>query len=407
MADAAAHFVTIVPEVDTPGHNNAIIMSEYGDTGNRLLNGHPQDINCSLRHPPARDYSENVGYSALCPGSANTWAIMRAIIGQLAAMSPGAYYHVGGDEVPAAVLSHPAYVSFVNREAGIVRSRGKTLMGWADIAGPGTRVPRGSVAEYWQPASGSSGGTITAREAVRKGMKLVMAPANHAYLDQKYRGGARGDVPPGLGQTWACPAGCDLSAAYDWNPGTLVRGVTDRSVIGVEGAVWSETLVNMADVGYMTFPRLIALAEVGWSPRARRAPGSPAYRDFTRRMAAQGGRLMAAGVNFYPSAEVRWRLDVTGSALTSGRRGRVSGAVATVAAPGLGPRAVRAAIAWGDGTTVRSGGTGRRPSATMVNGLYTVRGQHRYARPGLYHGTVTVRAPRLSPVRVGFTVQVR
>jgi hexosaminidase len=407
LADAAAHFVTVVPEVDTPGHTNAIIMSEYNDTRNQLLNGHPQDINCSRNHPPAWDYTEDVGYSALCPGSANTWAIMRAIISQLAAMSPGPYYDMGGDEVPATVLSHPGYVSFVNREAGIVRARGKTLMGWADIAGPGTRVPRGSVAEYWQPASGSSGGTITAREAVRKGMKLVMAPANHAYLDQKYLGGARGDVPPGLGQTWACPVGCDLAVAYDWNPGGLVTGVTDRSVIGVEGAVWSETLVNMANVGYMTFPRLIALAEVGWSPNARRGLGSPAYRDFLARMAAQGGRLMAAGVNFYPSAEVRWRIEVTGSELTAGRRGRVAGPVATVAAPGFAPGAVSASIHWGDGTTTRSGVTGRPPSATMLNSLYTVHGQHSYAHPGLYHGAVTVRAPRRSPVTVGFTVQVR
>jgi hexosaminidase len=405
VADAAAHFVTVVPEVDTPGHDNAIIMSEYSDTGNRLLNGHPQDINCSRNHPPVWDHTEDVGYSALCPGSANTWAIMKAIIGQLAAMSPGPYYDMGGDEVPATVLSHPGYVSFVNREAGIIRGRGKTVLGWADIAGPGTRVPRRSVAEYWQPASGSSGGTVTAREAVRKGMKIVMAPANHAYLDQKYIGGSRGDVPPGLGQTWACPAGCDLGSAYDWNPGALVTGVTDRSVIGVEGAVWTETLVNLGTVEYMTFPRLIALAEVGWSPSARRSPGSPAYRDFTRRIAAQGGRLMAAGVNFYPSAEVRWQIDVTGAALTASRRGRVSGALATVAAPGLAPGAVSASIRWGDGTAARSRGTGRPSSATMLNSLYTVPGQHRYARPGRYHGTVTVRAPHRSPVTVGFTVQ--
>jgi len=407
VADAAAHFVTIVPEVDTPGHNNAIIMSEYNDTRNRLLNGHPQDINCSVHHPPAWDYTENVGYSALCPGSSNTWAIMSAIIRQITAMSPGAYYHAGGDEVPATVLGPPAYVSFVNKEAGIVRGRGKTLMGWADIAGPGTRVPRGSVAEYWQPASGSASGTITAREAVGKGMKLVMAPANHAYLDQKYLGGARGDVPPGLGQTWACPVGCDLAAAYNWNPGALVTGVTDRSVIGVEGAVWSETLVNMANVDYMTFPRLMALAEVGWSPPASRAPGGRAYGDFLHRMAAQGARLMAAGANFYPSAQVRWRIEATGSELTARRGGQVSGAVATVAAPGLAPRAVSASVHWGDGATTRSGGTGRPPSATMLNSLYTVHGQHRYAHRGLYHGTVTVRAPGRSPVTVGFTVQVR
>src|SRR5215472_7536359 len=240
VADAAAHFITVVPEVDSPGHDNAIIMSEYGDTANPRLHD-PQDINCGVHNPPAWNYSEDVGYSAMCPGSRNTWAIMGAIIGQLAKLSPGPWYDVGGDEVPASVLSQPAYASFINTEARLVHARGKTLMGWADIAGPGTRVPRGSVAEYWQPASG-----ITAQEAVRKGMRVIMAPANHAYLDQKYVAGAGGNAPPGLGQTWACPAGCDLSQAYDWNPGRLVAGVTDRNVMGVEGAVWSETLADMA-----------------------------------------------------------------------------------------------------------------------------------------------------------------
>jgi len=399
VADAAAHFITVVPEVDSPGHDNAIIMSEYDDTANPRLH-HPQDINCGLHNPPAWDYAEDVGYSAMCPGSRNTWAIMSAIIGQLAGLSPGPWYDVGGDEVPASVLSQPAYASFINTEAGLVRARGKTLMGWADIAGPGTRVPRGSVAEYWQPASG-----ITAQEAVRKGMQVVMAPANHAYLDQKYLAGARGNAPPGLGQTWACPVGCDLDQAYDWDPGGLVAGVTDRNVIGVEGAVWSETLVNLASVDYMTFPRLMALAEVGWSPRTRRSPHSAADASFLRRVAAQGARLMAAGVNFYPSTEVAWRLAAVGAALTAGRHGRLAGPVATVAAPGLAPGAVRATIHWGDGTATRSGVTGRPPSGVVLNSMYTVHGQHKYARPGLYHGTVTVRAPHNSPVTVPFTVR--
>ena len=75
VAYAAAHFMTVVPEVDTPGHNNAIIMSEYDDTGNPRLYGHPQDINCSVHNPPQWDYTGDVGFSALCPESENTWTI--------------------------------------------------------------------------------------------------------------------------------------------------------------------------------------------------------------------------------------------------------------------------------------------------------------------------------------------
>ncbi|HEY2579814.1 MAG TPA: beta-N-acetylhexosaminidase, partial [Streptosporangiaceae bacterium] len=350
VADAAAHFITVVPEVDSPGHDNAIIMSEYNDDSNPRLSGNRDDINCSTHNPPVWDYTQDVGYSALCPGSQNTWVIESNIINQLTALSPGPYYDIGGDEVPATVLSQAQYAEFVSKEATIVHAHGKTLMGWADIAGPGTKVPPGSVAEYWEPVAGSASGTITAREAVAKGMKIVMSPADHAYLDQKYLAGTRGDQPPGLGQIWACGRGCDLDAAYDWDPGGFVTGVTDRNVIGVEGAVWTETLVDLSTADYMTFPRLAALAEVAWSPAAKRYKGSPANRSFMSRMTAVGGRLMAAGINFYPSTLVGWHLDGFGSALTANGR-TASGTVATVAAPGIQPGAVFAAIHWGDGTT--------------------------------------------------------
>src|SRR5206468_1660459 len=121
---------------------------------------------------------------------------------------------------------------------------GKAVMGWADIAGPGTRLAGPSIAEYWNPASGSRPGTSTATAAVAKRMRVIMAPANHAYLDQKYRAGKAGSVPPTIGQNWACPRGCDVNRFYNWNPGGYVTGVTDHNVIGVEGAMWGETVVN-------------------------------------------------------------------------------------------------------------------------------------------------------------------
>lgn len=223
-------------------------MSEYNDTANPLLNGHPQDINCGANNPPQWDYTEDVGYSALCPASDNTWTIMSAIIHQLDATTPGAYQDLGGDEVPSTLLSQSQYADFINKEAGIIQAEGKTVMGWADIAGPGTDFKNPSVAEYWNPDSGSQPGTITGTEAVSKGMEVVMAPANHAYLDQKYVAGKAGNVPPTLGLSWACNSGCDVDQFYNWDPGSYVTGVTDRNVIGVEGAVWGETVVNLSTV---------------------------------------------------------------------------------------------------------------------------------------------------------------
>jgi hexosaminidase len=416
VADAAAHFITVVPEVDSPGHNNAIIMSEYSDAGNPALPADPRAIDCGAFKPPHWDYTENVGYSALCPGSRDTWAIMMAIIGQLTAITPGPYYHLGGDEVPASLLGPAKYAAFINKEAGIVTKRGKTVMGWADIAGKGTHPPAGSIAEYWQPAGGTSPGSITGREAVAKHMKIVMAPANHTYLDQKYIVGARSSVPPALGMNWACPRGCDVSSAYNWNPGGFVSGVTDRNVIGVEGAMWGETVANLANADYMVFPRLLALAEISWSPPAHRTAASPAYHDFLRRLGGQGARLQAAGVNFYPSPQVPWPLRVIGATETANARGQVHGAIATLSAPGFpastltmcdSSLGIGCTIKWGDGSTTTGDVTGTNATSTSVNSLYTISGQHAYPHPGTYHGVVIVSAGNTRPVRAPFTVRWR
>ena len=416
VADAAAHFITVMPEVDSPGHNNAIIMSEYNDTGNPALSANPHGINCGQYNPPRWDYTEDVGYSAMCPGSPDTWAIMRAIIGQLTGITPGPYYDLGGDEVPASLLSAPRYAAFINKETGIVTRQHKTVMGWADIAGPGTRPPAGSVAEYWQPAGGSSPGSVTGREAVAKHMKIVMAPANHSYLDQKYIVTARSSVPPSLGMNWACPKGCDVSSAYNWNPGRFVTGVTDRNVIGVEGAMWGETVATMDNVDYMVFPRLLALAEIAWSPPAHRTAASPADRDFLLRLAAQGARFQAARLNFYPSAQVPWPLAITATTVTANAHGQVNGAVAKLSAPGFptstltmcdSSLGIGCTIRWGDGSTTTGDVTGTNATGTRVNSLYTIFGTHTYAHPGTYHGVVIASAGNAKPVRANFTVTWR
>ena len=276
-------------------------MSEHEDTTNPLLDGHPQDINASVHSPPQWNFTGDVGFSAMCPESENSFTIYQAIISQLSAMSTSPYYHLGGDEVPSTVLSQERYAAFVNAEMRLITAQGKIPMGWAELAGPGTDPPAGSVAEYWNPASGSSPDTATARQAVSKNMKLVMAPANHAYLDQKYAP----NTPPDLGLTWACPSGCDVDQFYNWDPGSYVDGVTDQNVIGVEGAMWTETVRTLGEVQYMVFPRLIALAEVAWTAQAERD-----YADFLPRLAAQGPRLTLAGTSFHPTPKVPWQLDV-------------------------------------------------------------------------------------------------
>jgi hexosaminidase len=388
VAYAAAHFMSVVPEVDSPGHNNAIIMSEYGDTANHLLNGHPQDINGSVNNPPRWNFTGDVGYSALCPESENSFTIYEAIITQLSAMSTSSYYHVGGDEVPSTVLSQDRYAAFVNAEMPLVTAQGKTVMGWAELAGPGTEPPPGSVAEYWNPASGTGSDTATAHQAVAKNMKIVMAPANHAYLDQKYAP----TTPPDLGLTWACNDGCDVDQFYNWDPGSYVTGVSDQNVIGVEGAMWGETVRNLGETQYMVFPRLIALAEVGWTPQAARD-----HADFLPRLAAQGPRMTLTGTNFHPTPEVPWRLDLAASPDVRAVAGTVNGTLASLSAPGIPATSITVSIDWGDGTTSPGTVTGTPATPTSVNSLYTVSAGHRYAGHGEFDVTITVTTTASAP----------
>src|SRR5581483_5505263 len=146
----------------------------------------------------------------------------------------------------------------------------------------------------WEP------GATDAAAAVQKHQKVVMAPADHAYLDQTFP-----NDNSGLGLGWAC-SHCDLDKAYNWDPAGY-QGVPDSSVLGVEGALWGETIPTMADAEYLMLPRLLAIAEIAWSPAADRSgPDSAAFADFVQRVAAQQARFKAEHLNYYRSAEVPW-----------------------------------------------------------------------------------------------------
>jgi hexosaminidase len=179
--------------------------------------------------------------------------------------------------------------------------------------------------------------------------------------------------------------------------------VTDQNVIGVEGAMWGETVVNLSNVDYMVFPRLIALAEVGWTPQADRTTG---YQDFLTRLAAQGARLTLAGTNFYPTPEVPWRLDLAAAAQIPVSGGQVSGAVASLSAPGFAAGSITATIDWGDGTSTAGTVSGTAATPTTVNGLYMISGTHAYQQPGTFHLTIRASAPGTPTVVAQTTLHV-
>jgi hexosaminidase len=272
VAYAQARYVTVIPEIDMPAHVGAALAS-YGG------------LSCAGKTTPI---FTGIGgpYTSLCAGTPETDAFIDTVIAQLAALTPGPYIHIGGDE--AAATSPAAYRQIVNRAAADVRKAGKIPFGWqettAAISGPGT------VAEYWATATKPSA-QFTA--AVKAGTQVVLSPGNHAYLDQKY------NQTTVLGLHWAGYVG--VEQAYNWNPGSYLAGVPTSSVLGVEASMWSETLKSSSDLDYLAFPRLPAIAELGWSPWSTHD-----WTNFSDRLAAQGARWTALGMDYYRSPQVPW-----------------------------------------------------------------------------------------------------
>lgn len=263
---AAERFVTIVPEIDMPGHTNAALAS------------YPV-LNCDGVAPPLYTGTK-VGFSTLCVTSDSTYQFVSDVVREITALTPSPWFHIGGDEVRG--LTHDEYRTFVERVQGIVRSYGRQMIGWGEIAP--TALDPTTVVQHWKTDS-------SAVHAARGG-KVILSPNRRTYLDMKY------DSATVLGLRWA--GLIDVRDAYDWDPAVQIEGVTERSVLGVEGPLWAETLVIPEDWEFMAFPRLVAIAEVGWSAPTRD------FESFRQRLAAQGPRLTALGVNFYRSPQIPW-----------------------------------------------------------------------------------------------------
>ena len=268
---AGQRHITVVPEIDMPGHTNAALAS-YAE------------LNCDGKaRKPYRGME--VGFSSLCPEKEVTWRFVDDVISELAAMTPGQYIHIGGDEVEK--LSAKQYAQFVQRAARSVQAQQKLLVGWADIGK--TELPPNTLVQYWN--TGGDGDDV--REAVTRGARVIMSPASKAYLDMKYDSGTK------LGLDWAGTT--DVKDAWDWDPATLLEGVTEDHIEGVEAPLWSETVDTIDEVESMAFPRLPAIAEIGWAPAQVRD-----WEDFRKRLGAQAPRWKALGLDYYPSPQIDW-----------------------------------------------------------------------------------------------------
>ncbi|MFB8237551.1 family 20 glycosylhydrolase [Kitasatospora purpeofusca] len=307
---AGSRFMTVVPEIDGPGHTWAAQTSV-------------PELRCDNKY--AQPYSGfDVKISLFCLGEQKqkdaTKSFLQTVIKAVAALTPGPYIHLGGDEVPAATTSEQ-YDSYVRTVTDATTAEKKTVMGWHQLGQ--SPLPAGSLLQYWGEdedretigTENEAPGIRHLREGAAQDAKFIMSPSDHAYLDMKYDD----STPYGLDWSGFVP----VQRSYEWDPET-VTGKLDgtgvivpaRKVAGVAAALWADRAYqgsgSLPNAGthwpepheyadFMSFPRLPAIAEVGWSPQSARD-----WNNFRQRLGQHGPRWTAAGIEFFAAPDVAW-----------------------------------------------------------------------------------------------------
>jgi hexosaminidase len=270
VAHAQSRYMTVIPEIDMPGHTNAALAS-YAE------------LNCNGT-APALYTGIDVGFSSFCTNKDVTYKFIDDVVRELAAITPGPYIHIGGDEAHS--TPEASYKPFIARVQEIVQAHGKRMIGWGEIAKIDGLSPQ-SLVQHWTDDANLP------RLAAAAGAKVIMSPATRVYLDMKYTPATT------LGQDWA--ARIEVKDGYSWDPATFIQGVTEEQIIGIEAPIWTETLPTMSELAYMAFPRLPGCAEIGWSSAKGRG-----WEEYRQRLATHGPRLAAMNVNYYRSPQVEW-----------------------------------------------------------------------------------------------------
>jgi hexosaminidase len=279
VAYAAERHITIVPEIEMPGHSLAA-LSAYPQFGTGPgpfvipLNG---GVNPGI-YSPAKD---------------ETFQFLDNVLMEVFPLFPGKYVHIGGDEVPPEPWKNDAACQalmksenltneaelqswFTRRMEKFVSANGKTLVGWSEILKGG--LAQNAVVMDW-----IGGG----KEAARAGHDAVMTPTSRCYLDY-YQSTNHATEPRAIGGY------VPLKKIYQLEP--IPDGLAPElqaHILGAQANLWTEYIPNFSHAEYMFFPRATALAEVTWSAKSARD-----WDDFKRRLPAQARRLDEMGVNY-------------------------------------------------------------------------------------------------------------
>ena len=283
VACAAARGITVVPEIEMPGHALAALAS-YPELGCRGA-GYEVGTNWGIKG------------DVLCAGRESTFTFLEEVLGEVLELFPSRFIHVGGDECPKQSWRGCQHCQarraaeglrdedelqswFIRRMDAWLAARGRRLVGWDEILEGGLAL--GATVMSWR---GSDGGVA----AATSGHDVVMSPNTHCYFDY-YQSRDTTAEPPAIGGY------LPLEQVYDFDPiPAAIAGAHGDHVLGVQGNVWTEYIVTPEQVEYMTFPRALALAEVGWTPAARRSAAH--FQDRLRRHRPLLDRL---GVRYRP-----------------------------------------------------------------------------------------------------------
>ncbi|WP_080055944.1 beta-N-acetylhexosaminidase [Spirosoma aerolatum] len=288
VAYAQARNVTIVPEIDVPGHSMAALAA-YPE-----LSCTKQQVSVN----PGTPFSEWYGNgtfkmkveNTLNPSDENVYAFLDKVFTEVAALFPNPYIHVGGDEcykgywandpgcqalMKQLNIRHVEDLQgyFMNRVEKILTAKGKKLLGWDEILEGG--ISPGATVMSWR---GIKGGI----EAAQAGHNVVMTPTTFAYID--YTQGDPSVDPP-------IYASLRAEKCYSFDP--VPDGVDAKYILGGQGNLWTEQIPTLRYAEYMTYPRGWALSEVFWSPKAVKN-----WANFVERMETHFDRADVAQVNY-------------------------------------------------------------------------------------------------------------
>jgi hexosaminidase len=265
VAYAAKRNITIIPEIEMPGHTTAALVA------------YPE-YSCSGGPFPMPGGAKNCPYPNFCVGNEKTYTFLENILTEVMALFPSPYIHIGGDEVErtqwaacprcqarksALGLADEAQlqVYFTKRIETFLQGKGRRLMGWDEIMEGGNLTSSAGVM-VWR-------GEGLAREATTAGHEIVIA---HNYYFDLYQGNPAFE-PVTYGYL-------PLEQVYQYEPVPADFTEAQRKLVrGVEGCLWTENVYDTRQAEYMLFPRLFALADVAWL-----APGNRNWEDFKRRL---------------------------------------------------------------------------------------------------------------------------